>query len=122
MCCTGFISSCSDDYLDSSTYFKDRLTEEKVFESKVYSEEWLANVFEELRGINADVASKGVTPHNFADDMYYGDRDSDYDPSKMNFPIICSEWGNILKMTNRAPGSSLTAAFAMHQPSFIIFT
>jgi hypothetical protein len=82
VCCTGFISSCSDDYLDSSTYFKDRLTEEKVFESKVYSEEWLANVFEELRGINADVASKGVTPHNFADDMYYGDRDSDYDPSK----------------------------------------
>ena len=79
---TGFIVSCTDDYLDSSKYFKDRLTEEKVFESKVYSEEWLANVFEELGGINADVASKGLTPHNFADDMYYGDRDSDYDPSK----------------------------------------
>jgi hypothetical protein len=79
---SAIISSCSDDYLDSSRYFKDRLTEEKVFQSKVYSEEWLANVFEEFRGINADVASKGVTPHNFADDMYYGDRDSDYDPSK----------------------------------------
>jgi len=80
--CTGLISSCVGDYLDSSQYFKDRLTEEKVFESKIYSEEWLANVFEELRGINADVASKGVTPHNFADGMYYGDRDSEYDPSK----------------------------------------
>ncbi|WP_200976635.1 RagB/SusD family nutrient uptake outer membrane protein [Echinicola sp. 20G] len=74
--------SCNNDYLDSSQYFKDRLTEEKVFQSKVYSEEWLANVFEELRGINADVASKGVTPHNFADGMYYGDRDKDFDPSK----------------------------------------
>ncbi|UOB16036.1 RagB/SusD family nutrient uptake outer membrane protein [Abyssalbus ytuae] len=82
VCGTGLITSCTDDYLDSSQYFKDRLTEEKVFQSKVYSEEWLANVFEELRGINADVASKGFTPHNFADDMYYGDRDSDYDPSK----------------------------------------
>tara|TARA_R110002049_G_scaffold90686_1_gene227085 strand:+ start:5230 stop:7287 length:2058 start_codon:yes stop_codon:yes gene_type:complete len=82
VCVTGFITSCNDDYLDSSQYFKDRLTEEKVFQGKVYSEQWLANVFEELRGINADVASKGVTPHNFADDMYYGDRDSDYDPSK----------------------------------------
>ncbi|UGU16476.1 RagB/SusD family nutrient uptake outer membrane protein [Sinomicrobium kalidii] len=82
VCATGLISSCSKDYLDSDQYFKDRLTEEKVFQSKVYSEEWLANVFEELRGINTDVASKGVTPHNFADDMYYGDRDSDYDPSK----------------------------------------
>ena len=82
VCGASLITACKDDYLDSSTYFKDRLTEEKVFQSKVYSEEWLANVFEELRGINADVASKGITPHNFADDMYYGDRDSDYDPSK----------------------------------------
>ena len=82
VCLTSLITSCTKDYLDSSQYFKDRLTNEKVFEGKVYSEEWLAHVFEELKGINADVASKGVTPHNFADDMYYGDRDSDYDPSK----------------------------------------
>ncbi len=82
VCGTGLISSCTDDYLDSSQYFKDRLTEEKTFQGKVYSEKWLAHVFEELKGINVDVASKGITPHNFADDMYYGDRDSDYDPSK----------------------------------------
>lgn len=81
VCVTGLITSCSD-YLDSSKYFKDRLTEEKVFQGKVYSEKWLANVFEELRGVNADVASKGLTPTNFADDMYYGDRDSAFDPSK----------------------------------------
>lgn len=80
-CVTGLITSCSD-YLDSGKYFKDRLTEEKVFQGKVYSEKWLANVFEELRGINADVASKGLTPTNFADDMYYGDRDGAFDPSK----------------------------------------
>src|SRR5699024_1523434 len=77
-----FLSSCKKDYLKSDQYFKDRLTEEKVFQSKVYSEEWLAHVFEELKDINADVASKGHTPHSFADDMYYGDRDKDYDPSK----------------------------------------
>lgn len=79
---TSFVSSCKKDYLKSDQYFKDRLTEEKVFKSKVYSEEWLANVFKELKDINADVASKGHTPHSFADDMYYGDRDKDYDPSK----------------------------------------
>ena len=82
VCVAGLTTSCNEDYLDSSAFFKDRLTEEKVFEGKVYSEKWLANVFEELRGINADVASKGTTPHNFADDMYYGDRDSAFDPSK----------------------------------------
>ncbi|WP_159635366.1 RagB/SusD family nutrient uptake outer membrane protein [Sphingobacterium composti Ten et al. 2007 non Yoo et al. 2007] len=76
------ISSCQKGYLESESLFKDRMTEEKVFESKNYAEQWLAHVFEEFKGINADVASKGLTPHNFSDDMYYGDRDRDYDPSK----------------------------------------
>lgn len=79
---TSAISSCKKDYLVSDQYFKDRLTLEKTFQSKVYSEEWLAHVYNELMGENADVASKGLTPHCFADDMYYGDRDKDYDPSK----------------------------------------
>src|SRR5690606_15388034 len=79
---TGIISSCTKDYLRSDQYFKDRLTLEKTFQSKVYSEEWLAHILEELKGQNAGVASKGHTPHSFADDMYYGDRDKDYDPSK----------------------------------------
>ncbi|WP_069659593.1 RagB/SusD family nutrient uptake outer membrane protein [Arcticibacter eurypsychrophilus] len=78
----GIISSCKDDYLKSDQYFKDRLTTEKVFKSKVYTEEWLAHIFSEFAGINADVASKGNTPHCFADDMYYGDRDHEFDPSK----------------------------------------
>lgn len=82
VCSTGLISSCSDDYLDSSAYFKDRLTEEKVFESKIYSEEWLAHVFAELKGINADVANKRTVITNFADDMYYGGMDGDFDPTK----------------------------------------
>nr|WP_315399463.1 RagB/SusD family nutrient uptake outer membrane protein [uncultured Sphingobacterium sp.] len=80
--CTTFISSCKKNYLESDQYFKDRITIEKVFKSKVYTEEWLAHVFQEFKGENVDVASKGLTPHNFADDMYYGDRDRDFDPSK----------------------------------------
>ena len=75
---TGLLSSCSD-YLDSSQYFKDRMTEEKVFESKQYSEQWLAHTYSFLTNINADVCSKGYTPHCFSDDMYYGDRDGNYD-------------------------------------------
>jgi len=54
----GLAVSCTKDYLKSDQYFKDRLTLEKVFQSKVYSEEWLAHVFEELKGENADVASR----------------------------------------------------------------
>jgi hypothetical protein len=72
--------SCTD-YLVSDQYFKDRMTEERVFASKTYSEEWLAHTFSFLGGINGDVCSKSDTPHCFADDMYYGDRDVVYDLS-----------------------------------------
>jgi hypothetical protein len=72
------LASCSD-YLESEQFFEDRMTEERVFKSKQYSEEWLAHTFAHLTNINADVASKGYTPHCFADDMYYGDRDGEYD-------------------------------------------
>jgi hypothetical protein len=73
-------SSCSS-YLESDQYFHDRMTIEKVFSSKQYSEEWLANAFSDLNDECADVASKGYTPHCYADDMYYGDRDVFYDIS-----------------------------------------
>lgn len=66
-------SSCSD-YLNVDRYFNDRMTEEKLFEDKTYSEQWLAGVYTHLLGCNDDVCSKGNTPHNFSDDMYFGDR------------------------------------------------
>ncbi|MDO5570380.1 MAG: RagB/SusD family nutrient uptake outer membrane protein [Bacteroidales bacterium] len=73
-----FFSSCSD-YLDSDRYFKDRTTLESVFTNKTYSEEWLAYAYSFLKNECADVCSKHYTPHNYADDMYYGDRDNSYD-------------------------------------------
>jgi hypothetical protein len=72
------ISSCTD-YLESDQYFKDRMTLDKVFTSEEYSEEWLAHTYSFLTRFNAEVTSKGYTPHNFADDMYYGDRDAAID-------------------------------------------
>ena len=70
-------SSCSD-YLNVDRYFNDRMTEEKLFEDKKYSEQWLAGVYMHLLGPNDDVCSKGNTPHNFSDDMYFGDRSGLY--------------------------------------------
>lgn len=67
------LSSCSD-YLSVDRYFNDRMTEEKLFEDKKYTEEWLAGVYSHLIKWNEDVCSKGYTPHNFSDDMYFGDR------------------------------------------------
>lgn len=70
-------SSCSD-YLNVDRYFNDRMTEEKLFEDKKYSEQWLAGVYSRLLGCNDDVCSKGNSPHNFSDDMYFGDRSGLY--------------------------------------------
>jgi len=73
------IVSCSD-YLESDQYFKDRTTLESVFANKKFSEEWLAHAYSFITNDNADVCSKGYTPHCYADDMYYGDRDGSIDP------------------------------------------
>lgn len=73
-----YLGSCSK-YLDMDHFFKDRLSTDSVFASRDYSDQWLADVYTHLRGINADVASKGHTPFNFiSDDMFFGDRDNLY--------------------------------------------
>ena len=70
-------TSCSD-YLNNDKKFKDRMTLEKVFTNRDYSEQWLANAYHYLMDFNADVASKEWTPFCFSDDMYFGDREDRY--------------------------------------------
>ncbi len=91
---SSMIYSCSD-YLDSDKYFKDRTTLESVFTNKTYSEEWLAYAYSFLSNECADVCSKGYTPHCFADDMYYGDRDASYDTKEENYRSY-----NVFKLGN----------------------
>lgn len=71
------LSSCSD-YLNVDKYFRDRQTLERTFQSKDYTDQWMAGMFSKLKGDNEEVCSKGRIPFNFADDMYYGDRDNSY--------------------------------------------
>lgn len=79
------LSSCSD-YLDSDKYFEDRITINKVFTSKQRSQQWLAYAFSFLKNENADVVGKekDTNSFTFADDMYYGDRDVNYDSKEWN--------------------------------------
>lgn len=73
---SGFIS-CADK-LDSDKYFKDRMTLEDVFTDETRTERWLANCYSYLGGENMDVVTKDGNMFNFADDIYFGDRPSDY--------------------------------------------
>ncbi len=74
------LTSCND-YLDSDKYFKDRTTLETVFTDRSKSIEWLSYAYSFLANDNADVVSKDGFTNSFcfADDMYYGDRDINYD-------------------------------------------
>lgn len=65
--------SCSD-YLESDRYFKDRITYNKVFKDKEYSDQWLSDTYSHLNGENRDVSTKEDTPQNFSDDMYFTDQ------------------------------------------------
>jgi hypothetical protein len=67
-------SACSD-FLNVDHLLQDRRDLRAVFESKDYSNQWLAGVYAHLEGSNADVASKDFNPFNFiSDDMLYFDR------------------------------------------------
>lgn len=80
----GFIpfTACTD-ALDSDRYFKDRVTLETVFTDRNRTEQWLAYAYSFLRDRNADVVNKDpwTNPFCFADDLYYGDHDGDFDLS-----------------------------------------
>ena len=82
----GTLFSACNDYLDSDKYFEDRLTIEKVFTSRVRSQQWLAYAYSFLKDENADVVGKEreTNSFTFADDMYYGDRDVNYDSKEAN--------------------------------------
>ena len=77
---SGILASCND-YLDSDKYFKDRTTLNMVFTDRARSLEWLAYSYSFLKDDNADIVSKDGSSNSFcfADDMYYGDRDFNYD-------------------------------------------
>lgn len=67
------------DYLDSDYLFDERLTIETIFQSKDYTNEWLAQAYSYLgSGYLQDVSSKKSIPFNFADDMYFGDESEGY--------------------------------------------
>lgn len=71
------LSSCTD-YLSVERYFGDRLNEERIFKNRDYTEQWLAQAFLFLAGENMDISTKDHCLTNFADDMYYGDRNEEY--------------------------------------------
>ena len=78
-------SSCSD-YLDSDKYFEDRIPITKDLPSTHRTQPRVAYALSFITHENADVVGKEKETNSFtfADDMYYGDRDVNYDSKEWN--------------------------------------
>ena len=70
ICLGTCFQSCSD-YLDVDGYFNDRQSIERIFNSKDYTEAWLANGYYQLLSFNLEIGHVRFTLSNYSDDMIY---------------------------------------------------
>ncbi|WP_018630967.1 RagB/SusD family nutrient uptake outer membrane protein [Niabella aurantiaca] len=67
-----FFSSCSK-YLDVEHYFDDRQSEERIFRSKDYTEQWLGTCYNRLLNYNLEIGHRNYTITNYSDDMFFNE-------------------------------------------------
>ncbi|WP_300598423.1 RagB/SusD family nutrient uptake outer membrane protein [Niabella sp.] len=60
-------------YLSVEHYFDDRQSEERIFNSKDYTERWLANAYNALLNNNLEMGNTGNNLTNYSDDMYFNE-------------------------------------------------
>ena len=78
------LASCSD-YLNVERYFKDNQSEEKIFNDKQYSEQWLSYCYNRLVDSNLEYARIYFTMFNYSDDIVFNESDGDMNYSKFKF-------------------------------------
>lgn len=64
------LQSCSD-HLDVSRYFNDRQELDRIFNSRDYTEQWLANAYYQLLSFNLEIGHVRFTLTNYSDDMIF---------------------------------------------------
>ncbi|MCH5596439.1 RagB/SusD family nutrient uptake outer membrane protein [Niabella ginsengisoli] len=65
-------SSCKK-YLNVEHYFDDRQSEERIFNSKDYTEQWLASCYSKLLDYNLEIGHRNYTLTNYSDDMFFNE-------------------------------------------------
>ena len=65
-----FSQSCSD-YLSVERYFSDRQDLDRIFNSRDYTEQWLANAYYQLLSFNLEIGHVRFTLTNYSDDMIF---------------------------------------------------
>lgn len=70
VCLGTCFQSCSD-YLSVERYFNDRQNLERIFNSRDYTEQWLANAYYQLLSFNLEIGHVRFTLSNYSDDMIF---------------------------------------------------
>lgn len=92
--CLGFsISSCSD-YLSVERFFKDRQSEEKIFKSKDFTEQWLAKCYSCLLQTNLEITRITYSVTNYADDIIFNENDGAVNYNSFKFGQYDNGWVN----------------------------
>lgn len=64
--------SCKD-YLGVDHFFSDDQSEERIFKSRDYTNQWLANCYYQLLNYNLEIGHKNYTITNYSDDMFFNE-------------------------------------------------
>ena len=98
-------ASCSD-YLDVQKYFTDRQELERIFNSRDYTEEWLANGYSQLLYFNVEIGHTRFSLTNFSDDMVFAeDAGGTITYSQYRFGQYGPQYGNRLGQMVSMPWS-----------------
>lgn len=69
--CLGTTFPACSDYLSVERYFSDRQDLERIFNSRDYTEQWLANAYYQLLSFNLEIGHVRFTLTNYSDDMIF---------------------------------------------------
>ena len=92
ICFGSFFSSCSD-YLNVERYFSDRQDLDRIFSSRDYTEQWLANAYYQLLSFNLEIGHVRFTLTNYSDDMIFTEGGAGVSFSNYKFGAYGPQYG-----------------------------
>lgn len=88
----GFSLNSCKNYLDVDRFFTDRQSEERIFNNRDYTEQWLAYCYNQLLNANLEIGHKQFTVTNYADDMFYNEGGNGDDYRRFKFGEYDYNW------------------------------
>lgn len=93
MVCLGTSFQSCTDYLNVDRYFSDRQELDRIFNSRDYTEQWLANAYYQLLSFNLEIGHVRFTLTNYSDDMIFTEGGAGVSFSNYKFGYYGPQYG-----------------------------